>query len=168
MHSMKISSDSFPVPQASSGLTGGSPGSSTAARRSRVWGVISVRGTPAWAAASMRWARSPPESWIAERLPAPARRPATNSSSVSAISSRFWTRRTPFASKSASYAPSSPARAPEWAATSCLALPSSPTFRAITGMSWSAALLSAALKGAGSRTVSMKRATLRVLGRSSA
>ena len=102
MHSMKMASASFPVPHASRGLTGGSPSSRTAASRCVVASPILAKATPASPAASMRWARSPPESWMAARPPGPARRPATMSSSVSAISSSVFTRRTPYASNSAS------------------------------------------------------------------
>ena len=163
MHVSKMRSASLPVPHASSGLTAGSPGSRTCARRPRVTSEIDANRTPTCSAASMRWARSPPESWIEARPPGPARRPATSSSSVSAISSIDRTASTPCASNTASNAPASPARAPECAATISCAAGAFPTFRATTGMSRSAAATSTRRKSSGRRTASMNNATAFVL-----
>ena len=167
-HPVTISCASLPVPQKSSGLTGGSPGSSSASIRAEVSSEISPNGTPTWAAASTISARSPPESWTLARPPGPARRPAANSARVSPISSRLSTRETPYASNSASYAPSSPASAPECAATSSRVRSSRPTLSATTGTSRSFASASASRNPSGSRTVSMNSPTAFVLSSPSA
>ena len=75
-----------------------------------------ANGTPTSAAASTISARSPPESWTLASPPGPARRPGGEQRErvghlVQALDARA--RRS--ASNSASYAPSSPASAPEWA-----------------------------------------------------
>ncbi len=116
-HPVTTSCASLPVPQKSSGFTGGRPGSSSSAIRAVVSSEIVASGTPTDAAESMSSARSPPESCTLASAPGPARRPDANSASASAISSRLSTRNTPKASNSASYAPSSPASAPECAST---------------------------------------------------
>ena len=105
---------------------------------------------------------------LAIPLPPWTRRGAENSSIVSAISSSDRTSCTPYASKTASYAPCSPASAPECAVTIAFDASVRPTVSATTGISRSAASASAARKPSGFRTVSSKRATTRVDSRSSA
>ena len=87
---------------------------------------------------------------------------------MSPISSRLSTRETPYASNNASYAPSSPASAPECAATSSRVRSSRPTFSATTGMSRSFARANPSRNPAGSRTVSMNSPTTLVLSSPSA
>ncbi len=153
----------MPVPHASSGFAASSPGSSAAWIRSVVASEIRANGTPRSAARSTSNARSPPESWI-DAMPPPVvtRRGLEKSSMASAISSSVATRNTPYASNNASYAPSSPARAPECAVTIDLDRSVRPTFSAITGMSRSAACANAARKASGRRTVSISVAITRV------
>ena len=120
---MNSSRVSRPVPHTSSGLPGSRPGSSAAARRCRVAAPIAANSTPASAATSATCARSNPESCtVASPRPAPrcwppGRRPAQNSSRVSASSARSPTRCTPYAAARACQAPSPAASAPECAAT---------------------------------------------------
>ncbi len=106
-------------PTRRAGWSGRSPGSSRSLSRSSVDADSGANGTASSSARSTTIARSAPESWtVAIPLePGRTRRPAANSSSVSAISSRSPTRHTPYASNSASQAPSAPASAPECAAT---------------------------------------------------
>ena len=162
-------SASIPVPHASSGFSATKPGSSTASIRSRVASEIFASGTPRSVARSTKSARSPPESW-SDAIPVPAvtRRGLENSSSESAISSMSRHSWTPYASNTASYAPCSPASAPECATTICLDPSVRPTFRANTGTPRSAAFASAATNPSGCRTVSSSSATTFVESRSSA
>ncbi len=166
---MKMRSASMPVPHASSGFAASSPGSSASWMRAVVASEICANGTPRSAATSTNNTRSPPESWI-DAMPPPVvtRRGLENSSIASAISSSVATRRTPYASNNASYAPSSPARAPECAVTIGFDRSVRPTFSAITGTSASAAAASAARNASGRRIVSISSAITRVDVRPSA
>ncbi len=159
----------MPVPHASSGFSATSPGSSTSSIRSRDASEISANGTPRSAARSTKSARSPPES-CSDAIPVPlvTRRGLENSSRASAISSRSRHSCTPKASNTASYAPCSPASAPEWATTICFDPSVRPTFSANTGTSRSAAFASAATNPSGRRTVSSSSATTFVVSRSRA
>ncbi len=112
---------------------------------------------------STKSARSPPESCtLAIPRPPLTRRGALNSSIASAISSSVRTSSTPWASKRASYAPCSPASAPECAVTIALEPSVRPTFKASTGIPRSAARASCNRNLDGSRTVSSNRARTRV------
>src|SRR5207248_2936649 len=80
----------------------------------------------------------------------------------SAISSSDRTSCTPYASKTASYAPCSPASAPECAVTNAFEASVRPTVSAKTGTSRSAARANAVRNPSGFRTVSNSSAITRV------
>ena len=137
--------------------------------RPRVASETLAIGTSCSVARSTKSARSPPLSWmLAIPRPVCTRRGDENSSIASAISSSDRTSCTPYASKTASYAPCSPASAPECATTNAFEASVRPTVSAKTGTSRSAARASAARNPPGFRTVSSSIAITRVVSRSSA
>ena len=161
---------SAPVPHRSNGLVATNPSSSRSPIAPSAASPNSANSTPRSCARSAHNARSAPESCTVAipREPGRRRRPASKSSIVSHNSDMSRTRTAPVCAQNACQPTSSPASAPEWAATIARPRGECPTDRITTGTSCSAARRRAARSRRAARGVSSSSAISVVWGSSSA